>query len=114
MTTDKRLSIGGFALVSGLSINALRHYDELGLLRPAFVDPATGYRRYEPGQVHRAWLIRALRRVDMPIDAVRQVVDDPDGVALTAQLRRHRNSWPTGPRSWTRWSAPWTTTSRTE
>ena len=90
MTTDKRLSIGGFALVSGLSINALRHYDELGLLRPAFVDPATGYRRYEPGQVHRAWLIRALRRVDMPIDAVRQVVDDPDGVALTAQLRRHR------------------------
>jgi DNA-binding transcriptional MerR regulator len=39
------LSIGVFALVSGLSINALRHYDDLGLLRPAVVDPLTGYRR---------------------------------------------------------------------
>jgi DNA-binding transcriptional MerR regulator len=90
VSTDNRLSIGVFALVSGLSINALRHYDELGLLKPAFVDPDTGYRRYEPGQVRQARLICALRRVDMPIDAVRQAVGDPDGEAVAALLRQHR------------------------
>jgi DNA-binding transcriptional MerR regulator len=65
------LSIGVFALISGLSINALRHYDELGLLRPAVVAPHSGYRRYQRGQVRQAWLICALRRVDLPIDATR-------------------------------------------
>lgn len=47
MSTDDLLSIGVFSVVTGLSINALRHYDETGLLRPAFVDPDTGYRRYQ-------------------------------------------------------------------
>jgi DNA-binding transcriptional MerR regulator len=74
VSTDDLLSIGVFSLVSGLSINALRHYDELGLLQPALVDPNTGYRRYRPGQVRPARMICALRGVDMPIDAVRQAL----------------------------------------
>ncbi|MEV7805338.1 VOC family protein [Microbispora sp. NPDC088329] len=90
MSGDDLLSIGVFALVSGLSIHALRHYDELGLLRPAVVDPVTGYRRYRPEQVRHARLICALRRVDVPIDAVRVVMDDPDGEALRTVLRSHR------------------------
>lgn len=91
VSTEDLLSIGVFALVSGLSINALRHYDELGLLKPAFVDPATGYRRYEPGQVREARMICALRRVDMPIDTVRQAVEAPDFEALRSLLHRHRD-----------------------
>lgn len=90
MSNDELLSIGVFAIVSGLSINALRHYDELGLLKPAFVDPSTGYRRYRPRQIDLARMICALRRVDMPIDAVRMAVDDPDGEAVRVLLRRHR------------------------
>ncbi|MFI6813163.1 MerR family transcriptional regulator [Nonomuraea sp. NPDC050328] len=90
MSSDKFLSIGAFALISGLSIHALRHYDELGLLRPAIVDPTTGYRRYRPDQVRQARLICALRRVDVPIDAVRVVLDDADGESLRTVLHRHR------------------------
>ena len=90
MSNDSLLGIGVFALVSGLSINALRHYDELGLLKPAFVDPGTGYRRYQPEQVRQARMICALRRIDMPIDTVKQAVDDPDAEALGVLLRRHR------------------------
>lgn len=52
---------------SGLSINALRHYDELGLLPPAVVDRAIGYRRYRPEQLRHVKLICSLRRVDMPL-----------------------------------------------
>jgi DNA-binding transcriptional MerR regulator len=90
VSNDNLLGIGGFALLSGLSIHALRHYDEVGLLRPAVVDPATGYRRYRPDQVQRARLIGALRTVDLPLDAVREVLDDPDPVTRQAVLARHR------------------------
>jgi DNA-binding transcriptional MerR regulator len=84
------LSIGAFGLVTGLSINALRHYDEVGLLRPASVDPVTGYRRYQPGQVRQAKMICALRHVDLPIDAVREVLSDLADGALRPVLLRHR------------------------
>lgn len=84
------MSIGVFALASGLSINALRHYDELGLLHPAVVDQATGYRRYRPEQLGQAMLIGALRRVDLPLDSVRVAVADPDGGLLRTMLRQHR------------------------
>lgn len=90
MDTDGLLSIGAFGMLSGLSINALRHYDELGLLHPAVVDPATGYRRYRHEQLRRARLICALRRVDVPLDDVRVALDDADSAALPAVLQRHR------------------------
>lgn len=90
MSDANLLSIGAFALVTGLSINALRHYDEVGLLRPASVDPVTGYRRYEPVQVRQARMICALRHVDLPIDAVREVLADPADGTLRPVLLRHR------------------------
>jgi len=90
MSTGDLLSIGAFSLFSGLSINALRHYDEVGLLRPACVDPATGYRRYRPAQVGQARLICALRAVDLPLDAVRTVLARPDGETARQALRAHR------------------------
>ena len=91
MSTADLLSIGAFSLFSGLSINALRHYDEADLLRPASVDPATGYRRYQPGQIRQARLICALRAVDLPINTVRDVLADPGGDdAVRQALHRHR------------------------
>jgi DNA-binding transcriptional MerR regulator len=90
MSDDHLLSIGAFALLSGLSINALRHYDELALLRPADVDPHTGYRRYRPDQLGQARLICALRRVDVPIDAIREVIGEPGDALLRKVLSGHR------------------------
>ena len=46
--SEELWSIGVFGLVTGLSVTALRHYDEVGVLRLASVDPVTGYRRYRP------------------------------------------------------------------
>jgi DNA-binding transcriptional MerR regulator len=90
VSNDNLLGIGGFALLTGLSLHALRHYDEVGLLRPAMVDPATGYRRYRPDQIPRARLIGVLRKIDLPLDTVHQVVDAPDPTTSTAILVRHR------------------------
>jgi DNA-binding transcriptional MerR regulator len=61
-----------------LSVKALRHYHDVGLLTPEMVDPATGYRRYATSQVGTAQAIRRFRDLDMPLDDVRQVLDAPD------------------------------------
>jgi DNA-binding transcriptional MerR regulator len=89
MDHDELLNIGAFSLLSGLSITALRHYDEIDLLPPADVDQSSGYRRYRREQLHLAWTIRALRGVEMPVGAVRTVVEHPERIAN--ELARHRD-----------------------
>ncbi|HYJ61523.1 MAG TPA: helix-turn-helix domain-containing protein [Actinomycetota bacterium] len=74
---DDRLTIGRFARLTGLSAKALRNYDASGLLRPADVDLATGYRRYDSAQVETGRLIRRLRDLDVPLEDVRAVLEDP-------------------------------------
>ncbi|RZS43703.1 protein phosphatase [Herbihabitans rhizosphaerae] len=69
------LTIGAFARASRLSQKALRLYDELGLLKPATVDPVSGYRRYAPEQLERARLVAWLRHLGMPLARIQQVCD---------------------------------------
>jgi DNA-binding transcriptional MerR regulator len=76
---DDLLSIGRFARLSGLSVGALRHYDETGLLAPAEVDRFTGYRRYRRDQLETARAIGRLRDLEVPLETIRAVLvtDDP-------------------------------------
>ncbi|MGW0582280.1 MerR family transcriptional regulator, partial [Streptomyces sp. NPDC002920] len=73
------LTIGAFARACRLSPKALRLYDELALLRPARVDPETGYRYYATEQLEQARLVVWLRRLGMPLARIREVcaLDDP-------------------------------------
>lgn len=83
------LPIGRFARLSGLSIGALRHYDELDLLRPADVDRFAGYRRYRRGQLDEARLIARLRDLEMPIDEIREVLAADDEADRRGRLAAH-------------------------
>ena len=74
---DPLLSIGVFARRSRLSMKALRLYDRLGLLAPAQVDSDTGYRRYRESQLATARLVVMLRRLDMPLAQVAEIVAAP-------------------------------------
>ncbi|MER5404992.1 MerR family transcriptional regulator [Streptomyces sp. NPDC002769] len=80
------LTIGAFAARARLSPKALRLYDRLGLLAPAYVDELSGYRYYRADQVERARLVALLRRLDMPLARIAEVVeaDGTDGAALLA------------------------------
>ena len=82
--------IGDMARASGLSVSALRFYDGAGVLVPAAVDPATGYRRYADDQIRTARLIAGLRRVGMPLADITRAVQDPSSVRrlLDQHLRR--------------------------
>jgi DNA-binding transcriptional MerR regulator len=71
---DRQLTIGIFARRSRLSPKALRLYDRLGVLRPAHVDEDNGYRRYTEAQLETARLVVLLRRLDMPLATVAEVL----------------------------------------
>jgi len=86
---DAWLTIGRFARLSGLSIGALRHYDELDLLRPARVDPETGYRSYQRAQLEGARTIAQLRDLEMSLDDIRLVLGTDDPAERRRLLRAH-------------------------
>ncbi len=70
----EEVSIGEFARRSRLSIKALRLYDELGVLVPARVDQASGYRYYDVAQLEAARLVSMLRQLDLPLAAIRELL----------------------------------------
>jgi DNA-binding transcriptional MerR regulator len=87
---DRLLPIGRFARVTGLTIRALRHYDELGLLAPAWVDPETGYRYYGIREMQRAGAIRQLRDLDASLDDIRRLLEAADAEGAQDLLELHR------------------------
>jgi len=60
-----RFTTGEFAAMTGLSIKALRLYDEKGVLRPATVDPSTGHRSYAGAQLRSAQVLGFLRQTSL-------------------------------------------------
>jgi effector-binding domain-containing protein len=87
---DDLLPIGRFSKATRLSVKALRHYDELGLLRPAFVDPSSGYRYYRPAQANQAEAIRILRSVEMPLEEIAALLAEAGGEPVAKRLAMHR------------------------
>jgi DNA-binding transcriptional MerR regulator len=85
-----RLTIGQLARLSGLTARALRHYDRLGVLRPAEVADGNGYRLYGREQVEVARQIRVLRELEVPLDEVRRIVADPGSEDAQRRIAAHR------------------------
>ncbi|RRD47293.1 MerR family transcriptional regulator [Tessaracoccus sp. OH4464_COT-324] len=79
------LRIGLFSKLSSISVRMLRHYQSNGILIPAAVDPFTGHRYYEAGQLVTAHWVVLLRDAGLPVAEIAQAMrhaDDP------AELRR--------------------------
>ncbi|HXW81399.1 MAG TPA: helix-turn-helix domain-containing protein [Acidimicrobiales bacterium] len=68
------MSIGEFARKSGLSPKALRLYDDLGLLPPAYVDASSNYRFYDATQLDQARLVAALRQLRVPLADIKDLL----------------------------------------
>ena len=62
--------IGVFARLSEVSIKTLRHYDDIGLLAPAYVDDWSGYRYYTLEQLPRLYRILALKDLGFSLDEI--------------------------------------------
>jgi len=86
----KEISIGEFARRSRLSLKALRLYDERGVLVPARVDQASGYRYYDTAQLDQARLVVMLRQLQLPLAAIKELLacDPADAATRVAQYWR--------------------------
>ncbi len=85
------LSIGDFARLGHVSPRMLRHYDEVGLLRPERVDKTTGYRSYTVAQLGRLHRLLALRDLGFGLEQIGSVLDDePPLDQLRGMLRLRR------------------------
>src|SRR5579862_9727846 len=94
-------SIGEFARLGTVSVRTLRHYDEIGLLPPAKVDPATGYRAYSAEQLRLLNRIVALKELGLSLTQARQLMDgitldELQGCSCSGVLNWSRNSKSTG------------------
>ena len=87
---DDLLPIGMFSRASSLSIKTLRAYHESGILVPARVDPQTGYRIYTVDQLADAAIVQRLRRLDLPLEQVRAVLEARDPETTRRVLGEHR------------------------
>ncbi|HYG78696.1 MAG TPA: MerR family transcriptional regulator [Planctomycetota bacterium] len=85
-------TIGEFSKITSLSVKTLRFYHEKGLLVPAAVDPASGYRLYDERNIDQARLIVALRGLGFTLEEIAGILaacsEDKD---LLAQLERQRD-----------------------
>ena len=92
LVAEELISIGQMSQRSGLTVKALRYYDRVGLLVPARVDDATGFRFYDPDQIPTARVVRRLRSIDLPLEDIRRCLEPDDRAAtLDEVLRAHRS-----------------------
>src|SRR5215469_7142950 len=87
-----RYHIGEFAELGGVSAKTLRFYDEIGLLRPASVDPRTRYRLYSSHQLEELASILALKNLGISLAQVRELTEKRGSTAnrrtILTELKR--------------------------
>ena len=82
------MNIGELSALSRVSVRTLRHYDKLGLLKPARVTDS-GYRQYDEASVQRLHMILLFRELEFPLADIRRIIDAPDfdpAAALEKQI----------------------------
>ena len=83
----QKLTIGQMAQLNHVSEQALRLYDREGLLKPQYIDAATGYRYYHITQSARLDLIQNMKVYGMTLRQIRAFLDENDAEALQRLLR---------------------------
>ena len=85
------LRIGEFSRRGRVSVKALRHYEAIGLLKPAHVDAATRYRSYAGDQLDDRHRLMVLRALGLSLERIRQVLqDDPSPERMRRLLDERR------------------------
>lgn len=88
--------IGELARLLGVTSRTLRHYDAIGLFPPAQIHPDNGYRYYRPQQIALLERIVQLRRLEVPLEAIKRCVEDGtlgEAEAFARFLRTHREQF---------------------
>ena len=83
------MHIKEFARLTGVSVRTLHYYDEIGLLKPAFVDKQNGYRDYDKKSLERMVEILFYRELDFSLKTILKILSSPD-YDKAAAIRRQK------------------------
>lgn len=89
---DELYSIGETAALNDVSVKRLRYYDDIGLLRPAHIDPETGYRYYNYSQFSYIDKIKRYQSIGMPLREIKKFFDTKSLAVVEAFLREQREN----------------------
>jgi DNA-binding transcriptional MerR regulator len=81
-------TVGEVARIAGVTVRALHHYDQIGLLSPS-ARTTSGYRRYEYGDLERLQRIIAYRQLGFGLDQIGTILDDPKADPLDHLRKQH-------------------------
>ncbi len=88
---DKKLfGIGEVARMFHISVSSLRHYENIGLLKPEYIAPKSGYRYYGTEQFEVLNTIRYLRMLDMPLKEIGSFVNNRDIDYMKERLQQQK------------------------
>lgn len=73
-----KLQIKEFAVLTGVSVRTLHYYDEIGLLKPSFVDEQNGYRFYDETSLERMQEILFYRELDFSLKSIGEILASPN------------------------------------
>ena len=73
-----KMHIKEFAKLCGVSVRTLHYYDEIGLLKPAFVDEQNSYRFYDEKSLMRIQEILFFKELDFPLKSISEILSSPD------------------------------------
>ncbi len=90
MSERELFQIGQVAKLYHLSVGTLRHYEQMGLLKPEYTDPSSGYRYYSVRQFEELTSIRYLRALGMPLEEIAAYLQNRDVKTIAAALRRQK------------------------
>lgn len=90
MEKEKLFSIGDVAKLFHLSVSSLRHYEEVGLLTPEYIDPDSGYRYYGARQFEVLNSIRYLRALDMPLSEIADFLSNREIERMEEKLQSQK------------------------
>lgn len=79
-----KMHIREFAKLTGVSVRTLHYYDEIGLLKPCFVDEQNGYRFYDESSLERMQEILFYRELDFPLKEIKVIISSPEHDKQTA------------------------------
>ena len=82
----KLFKIGDMSKLFCLSVSSIRHYEDLGILKPEYTDPETGYRYYSTNQFEIFNAIRYLRALDMPLSEITDFLENRDVEKIEEKL----------------------------
>lgn len=86
MEKNNLFSIGEVAKLFHLSVSSLRHYEDMGLIEPEYVDSESGYRYYSVRQFEVLNSIRYLRALDMPLAEIADFLGNRDVERIEEKL----------------------------